>query len=39
VKELEEIRLEDDSVFLKRPAGGKTKKLVATVLREGLSAS
>ena len=28
----------EDRVFLERPAGGNAKKLVATVLREGLSA-
>jgi uncharacterized protein YoaH (UPF0181 family) len=28
----------EDSVLLERPAGGNAKKLVATVLREGLSA-
>jgi hypothetical protein len=28
----------EDRVLLLRPVGGKAKKLVATVLREGLSA-
>ena len=28
----------EDRVLLERPAGGNAKKLVATVLREGLSA-